>query len=208
MKAWPCDESNGFIYMWYHAENEQPTWKVPLIPEIASKRWVYSGRSEYLVNAHIQEIPENGADVAHLACLHGPSMLCGSDLHAIIPCRDEKPRQFLKHLWSAKWEPNDHEKHIAISKICHEMRILDFVSLISVNVEAWQIGPGVVHLFIDTIFGRCLLLETVTPAEPTLQRVLHRLYAPWFMPTPFAKLIVWGEAVMVVKYFFFINNHI
>lgn len=124
-------------------------------------------------------------------------MLRGSDLDAIIPSRGDSPRQLLKHQWSAKWEPNATEKHIAVSRIHHEMLILGSIPLISVDVEAWQIGPGVVHLFIDTAFGRCLLIETVTPIEPTLQRVLHRLYAPWFMPAPFAKLIVWGEALMV-----------
>ena len=52
--CWPVKEVNGFIFVWYHAEKEEPLWHVPDIPEIESKRWVYRGRTDYLVNAHIQ----------------------------------------------------------------------------------------------------------------------------------------------------------
>lgn len=43
----------------------------------------------------MQEIPENAADTAHLAFLHGPAILSGSDL------RYTKSRlwDFMKHVW-------------------------------------------------------------------------------------------------------------
>jgi phenylpropionate dioxygenase-like ring-hydroxylating dioxygenase large terminal subunit len=47
-KSWPCDELNGFILVWYHAEQEEPNWKAPLIPEIAAKKWTYGGRNRTL----------------------------------------------------------------------------------------------------------------------------------------------------------------
>lgn len=45
-----------------------------------SGEWCYYGRNEFLISCHIQEIPENGADVAHLNAVHGPNMLTGSDI--------------------------------------------------------------------------------------------------------------------------------
>lgn len=45
-----------------------------------SGEWCYYGRNEFLINCHIQEIPENGADVAHLNAVHGPNMLTGNDI--------------------------------------------------------------------------------------------------------------------------------
>ena len=37
--------------------------------------WVYQGRNEYEVACHIQDIPENGADVAHLPAVHKAPIL-------------------------------------------------------------------------------------------------------------------------------------
>lgn len=45
-----------------------------------SGEWCYYGRNEFLISCHIQEIPENGADVAHLNAVHGPNMLTGNDI--------------------------------------------------------------------------------------------------------------------------------
>lgn len=72
-------ETNGWIFVWNHAEGES-SWDIPIIEEIETGEWVFQGRNEYYVNCHIQEIPENGADVSHLNAVHGPSILSGVDL--------------------------------------------------------------------------------------------------------------------------------
>lgn len=197
-KSWICDEVSGFIFVWYHAEGDEPNWKVPRIPEVTGNQWFYRGRSEYRVNAHIQEIPENGSDIAHLSCLHGPSMLYGSDLSVVFRGKsDTGVAPFLQHHWTVNWEPDKNEKHVAISRLHHELRLFNRLSLITVDVEAKQIGPGLVYLTFDSIFGRCVMIETVTPYEPMVQRVLHRLYGPTTMIAPIANFFIWGEAVMV-----------
>ncbi|XP_067119012.1 cholesterol 7-desaturase nvd-like [Centruroides vittatus] len=70
IKTWESIEQNGFIYVWYHAENEPPLWKPPVVPEIENRLMQYIGRSEHVANCHIQEIAENVADFAHLDCVH------------------------------------------------------------------------------------------------------------------------------------------
>ena len=47
-------EQNGFIYLWFHAEDEKPNWHPPAVPEIQSGEWAYRGRSEIRVACHIQ----------------------------------------------------------------------------------------------------------------------------------------------------------
>ena len=47
-------ERNGFIYIWHHAESNEPDWEPPEIPEITNGQWVYRGRTEHIVNAHIE----------------------------------------------------------------------------------------------------------------------------------------------------------
>lgn len=80
IKKWKSCEANGSIFVWHHVESEEVLWEIPVINQIKTNEWLYHGRNEFLVNCHIQDIPENGADVAHLASVHGPNMLSGSDL--------------------------------------------------------------------------------------------------------------------------------
>ena len=97
LKKWTVCEVNDGIFVWYHADNEEP-WKMPVVDEIASGEWIYQGRNEFLVNCHCQEIPENGADVAHLNAVHSPSMITGSDLRFARASW----ASFSSHAWTAK----------------------------------------------------------------------------------------------------------
>lgn len=207
VRCWPSDEVNGYIFVWYHAEtefSETPQWSVPDIPEISSKKWAYRGRTDYRVNAHIQEIPENGADVAHLGHLHGPSMLYGSALSSIAgknePTWSDKWTPILQHHWTVSWTgplPGGPDQHVGVTNLHHDLRVFGKIPLIVMDVEAQQIGPGLVHLYLNTTFGRCVLVQVVIPVEPFIQRVVHRLYASSSIIPPYANLILWGEAVMV-----------
>lgn len=49
-------EQNGFVYIWYHAEGVEPYWTPPVIDEIANKEWTYRGRTEHVINCHIEVI--------------------------------------------------------------------------------------------------------------------------------------------------------
>ena len=54
VKSYTSDETNGYIYFWYHAEGIEPTWTVPRIEEIEGGSWVYRGRTEHYINSHIE----------------------------------------------------------------------------------------------------------------------------------------------------------
>ena len=47
-------ERNGLIFVWHHADLEEPAWSPPVIEEIESGEWLYQGRNEFYVNCHIQ----------------------------------------------------------------------------------------------------------------------------------------------------------
>lgn len=53
-KAWPCVEKNCNIYIWYHAEEIEPTWMPDDIAEIENGTWTYRGYTEHPINAHIE----------------------------------------------------------------------------------------------------------------------------------------------------------
>lgn len=116
IKLWDVLESNGFIWIWYHEQDSKPTWFPNENKKVASEAWKYRGRSEFEVTCHIQEIPENGADVAHLKAIHENPSLSFKQSQNI----NDLLSLFTKHIWTAKWSINEdpkykHETIIAIS---------------------------------------------------------------------------------------------
>jgi cholesterol 7-dehydrogenase len=59
-----------------------------------------------------------------------------------------------------------------------------------------QIGPAYVELHMTTSLGTAIILQTLTPVEPLLQRVVHRIYCPPSLSL-FSNFILYGESVMV-----------
>ncbi|KAG8230503.1 hypothetical protein J437_LFUL010603, partial [Ladona fulva] len=192
VKCWPSCEVNNIVFVWYHAEDEEPSWKPSSIPEVEKGAWSRRGYSRFHVNCHIQEIPENGADVAHLNAVHAPLLTSGNDL------RTNGGSKFASHVWFASWSANQEEglKHTAMMNLRHELRLFNKFLLMGNDVKAHQIGPGYVVLDIETMFGKLVILQTVTPVEPMLQRVVHRMYAPRFVLQPFASFVFLGETIM------------
>ncbi len=54
--------------MWFDALGrlDNIPWRLPDLTEVNDGNFVFHGSFENYVEAHIQEIPENGSDVAHL----------------------------------------------------------------------------------------------------------------------------------------------
>ncbi|XP_015111307.1 cholesterol 7-desaturase [Diachasma alloeum] len=193
VRAWKSLEVNNLIFVWYHAEMEDPEWFPQPIAQIADNSYWCQGRNEYLINSHIQEVPENGADWAHLTALHGPGMFLGS----YLPCLS-------RHSWTdTDWKPRpDHlpeevpaRPHQAFAALSHTLILFDKFSLMHLRVMAEQIGPGYVELIMNTSLGKMFIIQTVTPIEPFLLRVTHSVYStPW--NALFGKIIFLGECFM------------
>lgn len=100
LKKWRSCEVNAAIFVWFHADGETAPapWVLPSVPEVDSGKWLYNGKSEFLINAHIQQIPENAADVGHLNAIHSPNLLSGSDIRCTRPWWGG----FATHTWLLK----------------------------------------------------------------------------------------------------------
>ncbi|XP_058444563.1 cholesterol 7-desaturase nvd [Malaya genurostris] len=195
VKKWKSIEANGFIFVWHHIDEQIEPWELTIVPEIENGQWVYYGKNEFLVNAHIQDIPENGADVAHLSSVHGPNMLSGSDIRYFRASWAE----FGMHTWQANWHaPEEADPpHIARMDLQHAFRFFNKWEVCTVDVKAYQVGPGYVQLKMQTGFGPMVALQTVTPVEPLVQKVIHRFYAPRSLGNAFfQKFAIWAESVM------------
>ncbi|XP_009474357.1 PREDICTED: cholesterol desaturase daf-36-like, partial [Nipponia nippon] len=205
VRTWQSCEVNGMLLVWYHCEGVGPTWAVPEQREIATKEWVFRGQTEHLVDAHIQEIPENAADTAHLAFLHGPAILGGSDLRYTR----SKLWDFMKHIWKAEWrpepEPNEHCSRLLVQ---HTATVFGkHLSLMDLTVSARQVGPGLVFLIFEHAFlGHGIILQTVTPLEPLLQNVVHKIYYQKNVPAIIPKFILRAECIQFERDITIWNN--
>ena len=68
-----------------------------------------------------------------------------------------------------------------------------------------QIGPGVVYLTFNSIFGRGVYTQSVTPVEPLVLKVIHNIYVNKNIPNILAKFFLLAESIQVRRYSFSIN---
>jgi cholesterol 7-dehydrogenase len=120
------------------------------------------------VGCHISEVPENGADVAHLNHLHAPVHPAFAWLRAVLPIHFQ---------WSASWSPSSSLP--ACTDMTLEERCLigqRSLALIGTDAVIRQVGPGLVILSLHSAFGRIVLLQSIVPQEPFHQRLQTVMY--------------------------------
>ncbi|KAF8789230.1 Cholesterol 7-desaturase like protein [Argiope bruennichi] len=198
VKKWTSDEANGMIYVWHHAEKDkqEPYWEMPRVEEVCNGDWVFRGRTEHEVHCHIQEIPENGADINHLKQLHSASVFMGGnwmDTNSWF--------NFVTHHWQPEWTRDENVPHIARIKLKQTTSFLGYhIPFSRLDIDIEQIGPATVHLHIKSWFGRAILLQHIIPEGPLAMRVIHQLYTePSVRPFP-AELLIRAEAIMFERH--------
>ncbi|KHN86535.1 3-ketosteroid-9-alpha-monooxygenase oxygenase subunit [Toxocara canis] len=192
VSVWPVVERNRHIYVWFHCDGKEPNWEVPEIEEVENGEWPYQGRTEHEILCHIQDLPENGSDIAHLNYLHLAGVNKGNDITKI---KMEIEDPLIRHVWDGRWEPQpEPNEHIAIMYLEQVMTIMKMrIPLTSSNLCAKQIGPGIVQMMFDFGWlGKGVVMHHVTPEEPMFQRARFVMYAT--LPKLFAKFFLISEA--------------
>eukprot|EP00042_Codosiga_hollandica_P029291 m.161041 g.161041 ORF g.161041 m.161041 type:complete len:452 (+) comp53035_c0_seq1:204-1559(+) len=204
VKSYTVLERNGHILIWHDAEGREPYWHPPVIEGILKGEMTCRGEAQHSVNCHIQETPENGADVPHLEYLHGPSIFEGSDLRYI-----GKPHmKFVCHTWDADWKPGEDDgKHLSHLTLVHSLKIFGIEILpVRMDLTVTQVGPALVYLEWKTLLGRVCYVHSLTPTEPLLQRTNFLVFADRFVPTFMAKIYLKGEAIQLERDILVWNN--
>ena len=71
-----------------------------------------------------------------------------------------------------------------------------------------QIGPGLVNLTLKSRFGMVLLIHSLTPQEPFLQKYCLQAFSDWWIPTFVIKMLVQGYDVQVSTTDTFISDYL
>ncbi|XP_023233972.1 cholesterol 7-desaturase-like isoform X2 [Centruroides sculpturatus] len=168
IKSWETIEQNGFIYVWHHAEGQPPLWKPPVIPEIENRLMFYKGRSEHILNCHIQEIMENAADSAHINCLHKFGITSRINLHpenswkyfqCIISCHPVCEETF----YCCKYEG------IITIKLFG-------ISVMHTSYELQQIGPAIMSFQLKNLYGNGIIVYGMIPEGQVRVRLIRQYY--------------------------------
>ena len=70
-RSYPVHEVDGRIYLWHHAEEKEPEWKIPKLPEFGSPDWTSRWiRYRWTIRSQPQEIMENAIDWPHFQVVH------------------------------------------------------------------------------------------------------------------------------------------
>merc|ERR1712223_2272017 len=73
-------------------------------------------------------------------------------------------------------------------------------SLFDLKVNAYHIGPSLVHMeFNSALMGRGVMVQYVLPMEPMLQKVVHLFYTEPSWSSPYAKIVLWGESILLER---------
>lgn len=73
LRAWPCRELNGLVFVWYDPQGEAPSWEIPEIDVWGDPAWSDWTWSSLQVATHPREIVENVVDIAHFRPVHQTS---------------------------------------------------------------------------------------------------------------------------------------
>lgn len=69
--TYPVVERNGMVLVWYHPNNEPPSWEIPELPQFTdASTFSFDIRREFKIAACWQELAENGVDSAHFRYVH------------------------------------------------------------------------------------------------------------------------------------------
>lgn len=92
-----------------------------------------------------------------------------------------------RHSWDIQWKVGE-EPHTAHISLHHKKVLLDTFDLISLNVDALQIGPALVHLTFQSVAGRGVMLQYILPVEENVQKLVHIFYTTRTWIPPYAKV--------------------
>lgn len=69
--TYPVVERNGMVLVWYHPNNEPPSWEIPEIEQFTdTEKFLIPSKREFRISACWQEVAENGVDSAHFRYVH------------------------------------------------------------------------------------------------------------------------------------------
>eukprot|EP01089_Gocevia_fonbrunei_P018508 TRINITY_DN626_c0_g1_i1.p1 TRINITY_DN626_c0_g1~~TRINITY_DN626_c0_g1_i1.p1 ORF type:complete len:433 (+),score=10.69 TRINITY_DN626_c0_g1_i1:38-1336(+) len=170
-RGWIVREVNAMVWIWYSVDYpDKPNWELPVLSEFDDYEWRWDGKADHFAKTHIQDVPENTADVAHLNNLHHLPWEMPAIIYNNVRLR-----------WTGLWKPGkpeDGDEHCAHVPVTLELLAFGYpLPFMRVTIQILLIGPGIMLYDFNSPVGRMKMFETITPVSPLLQRVSVILFS-------------------------------
>jgi len=211
VKRYVVREIKGQILVWFHSDDklrEKPQYE-PLVWEHGLD---YRGESLNFVNTHIQDIPENGADLKHFFYVHNRA-IPGWDLIKfkwnLRWCRGDDPeiceklkiehkgRNAFRQEVLKKYITEENKQYLSVLALENTICMFGF-EIKLFDLTAFQMGPGLVYMVLDSPFFRAGFQQAVTPTEKYMQNLWHRIYTKSWLPYWVSAVFLKGEVTQVL----------
>lgn len=206
LKKYHVRELNGSILIWFDARKEfQDT--IPYEPLDLMTKLDYRGESINYVNCHCQEIPENGADIRHFDFLHTNvfdyisfikfDWLMKShraqeeDLYEVMKHKIDYFNDFKMKLLN-RYLTEDNKKYVNVIYLDCYIKVFGFKYFLF-NLTGFQVGPGLVYLFLKSYFFETAFAQSVTPLKKFKLRVSHKIFTNNYLPYWLSSYMLYGE---------------
>lgn len=161
---------------------DTPSWQVRAEEAVDAGAYQLVGKVEHIVAAHIQEIPENGPDAAHVGSVHRGFVIAALS-------------EYAEHDWAFTWTPGDtpETSHTALVGMKLGLRVLGVpIESLMVRAHVTQMGPALVqeYLYLPLNMGEIYFASSVTPIAPLKQRYTHAMWCSPNLPRFVAKTIL------------------
>ena len=71
VRSYPTIERGGAVWAWYHRDEGEPFYELPVVPEMDDEAWTDPMLREFTIATSCQEMAENNHDFAHFQYVHG-----------------------------------------------------------------------------------------------------------------------------------------
>ncbi|CAN8006910.1 unnamed protein product, partial [Ixodes hexagonus] len=180
LKQWKVHDVLGLLFVWHHAEGEEPSWRIEDIPQITNGDWKLFSRFDDTVSTHIRDLLENGFDSAHAQYLHKPNAFLSPAQFAQTGGECFWGR-FMTNHWDGKRRI---EGHKYFTEFDAEVLVLGKRrSFLRTMASIQAIGPALMVDRTQCMFGTVWVVMALLPEEPLQVRVIQRMHfepnAPW-----------------------------
>ena len=177
-KVWTSLEKNKFIYFWYHANDEEPHWEPTQVNGVDNNSYSIHATAEHFIDVHIQDIAENGVDLAHFNRIHGVTKIFGIPL--------------LYWTYGGRIEVGEgKESHICRYPLTSTLVLFGWKTPYSLDISIQQDGPSSFFTtFWLPILGNFYVYHAPLPVKPMQQKMQTCVFGKWWVPKFIGKLIL------------------
>jgi cholesterol 7-dehydrogenase len=165
----------------------------------------YRGKTEHHIMCHIQDIPENGADILHFKYVHSyitplfksiffrwqAKWMRGDDpnLPSLFEHSRKPIREFKQRVLKEIIEPFPRKEFLSIGSLENDINLPIFGKFFMFSATIIQCGLGIVFVILKGPLFELVFHHYVQPHGKAYQHVFHDCFISWHVPYILSSLV-------------------